>query len=96
MNQTPETKTDLIGVTDLDTFVALLAGWHGKKVETLKHMIDIPEGTEMTTISADGTQIGVVLTGDMLAGFKAGLELALIEMGELPFLAEMEADAIPA
>ena len=95
MNQTPETKTDMIGVTDLDTFVSLLAGWHGKKVETLRHMVDIPPGTEMTINDADGNRT-IVLVGDYLAGFKAGLELALIEMGELPFLAEMEADAIPA
>lgn len=89
---TPENqqaKPDTVPVEDLDSFVRHLAAWHSRKVAMLNHMQTIPEGSKMQ-VGKDGAE--VELTGDMLAGFKAGIELALIELGSLPFVAEMEAD----
>jgi len=79
--QAPET----VEIADLDQLVKLLTGWHSQKVAVLEHMIDLPEGTEM---SVGDSPESIVMTGDMLAGFKAGLGLALIELGTLPFLCE--------
>lgn len=75
-----------IEINDLEQFVRIMAGWHGQKVKTLKHMLEIPDGTEM--IVGDESPTKVILTGDMLAGFKAGIELSLIELGTLPFVYE--------
>jgi len=71
---------EILEVSDLDQFVEMLTSWHKRKVAILEHMRTIPEGTEMED---DGHS--VILTGDMLTGFKAGLQLALLELGSLPF-----------
>lgn len=83
-----------IEIQDLNQFVQMLAGWHEKKVKTLQHMLGVPDGTEMVVGEENPTK--VILTGDMLAGFKAGIELSLMELGELPFLYETESEAAPA
>ena len=82
------TEPETIAIDDLDQFVKILVHWHQGKVGTLQHMLEIPDGTVME-LSADSTT-SVTLTGDMLDGFKAGLGLALMELGELPFLYEQE------
>ena len=78
--------TKTVMVNDLDQFVRVLVAWHAKKVATLRHMKDIPEGTEAT----QDDQPPVILTGDVLKGFRMGLDLALEELGTLPFEAELE------
>jgi hypothetical protein len=82
MNQKPET----VVVQDIDQFIQLLNGWHQDKVKTLEHMLSVPEGTEVR-FNDEGPQI---LQGDMLKGFVIGLSLGLMELGTLPFAAEMD------
>ena len=81
-----------IEIDDLNQFVQILAGWHEQKVKTLRHMVAIPDGSEMVVGEENPTT--VILTGDMLAGFKAGIELSLMELGELPFLYEAEPEEV--
>lgn len=83
MTETPDT---LLAVNDLDQFVQLLASWHTKRVATLKHMQNIPDTAEVSI----GEGPPVKLTGEFREGFLLGLSLALSELGELPFVAEME------
>lgn len=83
---TPITPPETIEITDVNQFVGFLTAWHAKKVAILGHMLQVPEGTEM--IVDGGTP--VILTGDMLAGVQAGISMALMELGTLPFVAEME------
>lgn len=80
---------DTVEVDNIDHFVTILTGWHTKKVAILEHMANVPEGTVMTT--EGGTD--VVMKGMFRDGFKAGIALALMELGTLPFAAEVEADA---
>jgi hypothetical protein len=82
--QRPET----LEIEDLDMFVRMLHQWHTGKVQLIQHMLTIPEGTEMIV----GDDKSVTLTGDVLAGFKAGLDLALMELGTLPFIVEVEVE----
>lgn len=82
----PITPPETIEITDTNQFVGLLTAWHDKKVAILEHILQVPEGTEMTVDG--GTPI--ILTGDMLAGVQAGISMALMELGSLPFIAEME------
>lgn len=85
----PVPTEEVVQITDLDSFVRALVHWHTNKVAMLKHLAEIPEGTEMVV----GDDTPIVLEGDILAGFKAGLETALIELGELPFSFELEDEA---
>ena len=77
---------DTVEVNSLDRFVHFLSHWHANKVATLEHMKQIPEGSE---IEIQGQESKVV-QGDFLAGYKTGIQLALMELGELPFTAEVE------
>lgn len=79
---------DTVAINDLDHFVRALTGWHSHKVKVLEHMAEIPSGTEVTFNQGPP----VVLEGDLLKGFCMGLNLALMELGKLPFAAEMEED----
>jgi hypothetical protein len=88
---TPETPVttpipETVAITDVNQFVGILTDWHAHKVAILEHMLQVPDGTEMQV--DDGESI--ILTGDMLAGFKAGISIALMELGVLPFVAEMD------
>lgn len=73
-------------VTDLDTFVKLLASWHGKRVKRLEDILQTPEGTEVTL---DGGA-AFILEGEKLIAFRIGVGLALSQLGTLPFSAEFE------
>ena len=74
--------TDTVPIENLDMFVRALTDWHSRQVEVLKHMQDIPEGTEVQFNEGQTD----VLSGDLRKGFAMGIELSLIELGELPFV----------
>lgn len=78
-----ETKDPIITMSDIDQFAYLLAKWHKEKVKVLEHVLDVPEET---VLNLNGTEI--TLSGDVLAGFQAGLSVALMELGNLPFVVE--------
>lgn len=83
---------ETVEIADLDQFVRVLVGWHSQKTAVLKHMLDIPMGSEMTF---GETVTPTIMAGDFLDGFKAGIDLALIELGVLPFVYEQEAITTP-
>ena len=78
---------DTLVIKDVNQFVQILVAWHSEKVKVLEHMLLIPDGTVM---ELDGTDHN--LTGDMLIGFRAGLSVALAELGSLPFMYETEVE----
>lgn len=94
-DNTPEpTEPPTQEVNDLDTFVRLLASWHGKRVKRLEDLMATPEGTKVTM---DG-KVGLELSGDILKAFQFGVAMALSQLGTLPFeaeFAEPEPDAKP-
>jgi len=93
-NITQVSPDDVVEVEDLDDFVRHLSGWHASRVAQLQHMIQMPEGITMIT-GGEGTdqpEATVLMQGEMLAGFKAGVELALMQLGTLPFSAELTDD----
>jgi len=89
---TDQTKSDVIEIEDIHQFVAMTSAWHGEKVRALEHMLKVPDGTEMII---DGDK-PVTLTGDLLLGFVAGLQLGLMELGTLPFFTSEGAAPEPA
>ena len=90
--QTQETADELLAVTDLDHFIALLTDWHSRQVATVKHLREVPTGMQM--IIGDGEDAKEMkLEGERLEGFQLGLDLALNFLGTLPFMAEYVDDA---
>ena len=83
---TESQKPELIPIQNIDHFIHLIVGWHNNRVALLKHMMALPAGTEMQ-VDENKT---VVMDGERLEGFKAGLGLALMELGDLPFVVETE------
>lgn len=67
-------------VVDLGTFINLLTEWHKSKLQFLSHLKEVPEGVSITI--DDGEDL--VLTGDVLKGYKLGLGIALSELGSFP------------
>lgn len=78
-----------IEVDDVDTLVKLLTGWHSRKVKVLEHLLKLEGGIEMQV----GDDEPIKLEGDVLKGMKAGVQLALMELGKLPFAVEYEQEA---
>lgn len=81
----PPAVPETVAIENLDQFVKILVAWHASKIKTIKHLLEIPEGSAFEV--GEDT---LVLTSDVLAGFKFGLEMALMQLGELPFVAETE------
>ena len=77
-------KPELIPIQNIDHCIHLIVGWHNNRVALLKHMMALPAGTEMQ-VDENKT---VVMDGERLEGFKDGLGLALMELGDLPFVVE--------
>jgi len=84
-------QPETIQVESIEQFVQITSAWHAKQVNTLRHMTEIPEGSEM-----QAGDVKVTLTGDILVGFKAGIETALLAMGNLPFGYETEEEPATA
>ena len=85
-------QAETLHVQDIDHFIRLLCGWHENKVNTLEHLLTIPEGTEVR-FNDEGPQI---LQGDLHKGFLIGLSLGLMELGTLPFGVEIDDEENPA
>lgn len=88
MNQ--EVKAE-VAVTDLTHAIELIMSWHAMTVAQVTHMLNIPEGT---TVDIEG-QDPLQLSGDTLRGYRLGIEIALADLGKLPFRAEYTEEDAP-
>lgn len=81
--QTPDTNQPeaIVEVTDMDQMVRILIKWNEEKVAVLRHMIDIPEHSQVE-IQNDNP---LVLSGDVRRAFQLGIQMSLEELGNLPF-----------
>ena len=81
-----------VPVEDLDQFVRILTAWHMEKCALVQHLLEVPEGSTFEV----GDDKEIVMTGAALDGFKLGIEMAMMQLGTLPFEAEMEeAEPVP-
>jgi hypothetical protein len=81
----PAPEAPNIPIDDLDTFVRCLVGWHTNQVGTLRHFLEVPEGSKFTVGEKE-----LVLNAEVLDGFRLGIEIALMQLGTLPFEYETE------
>lgn len=96
--QASEGDDGTINIETVDQFASLLMSWHSQRVAIVQHMRDIPPGTEVTVgdvgdVGDVGAEKDIVLDGDVLLGFHAGVNVALSELGTLPFVGSVEDDA---
>lgn len=84
--QQPET----IEVDSIDQFVALTTRWHAGVIKRLEHFLKMPDDPNQGIEMQVGDEPSIKLTGDALKGMKAGIQLALMEFGNLPFAYELE------
>ena len=87
-----KSDAETVHVESLDEFVQILTAWHAEKCAVVQHLLQVPEGSEFQVEDGDPC----VMTGDMLAGFKFGIEMAMMQLGTLPFGVEFESEASPA
>lgn len=81
----------IVPVDNIEHFAKIVAAWHGDRVGKIRHLLTVPAGA--TFEIGEGTEAKeIVLTGENLDGFKFGVEMALMLIGTLPFLAEFEED----
>lgn len=83
-----QSNPDVIMIESVDDFASLIATWHHNRVSQLHMALNAPDDVEIQFSLAEG-EPEVTMNADNLAGFKAGLALALNLFGKLPF------DAIP-
>ena len=87
--ESPEAET--FPITDVNHFAQLVVAWHKRHVMRVAHYLNIPDGIE---VKIDEDQ-PIVLTGDAYKAFLIAINLALNELGTLPFVAEMEPEEDP-
>ena len=89
-NQAPQQAVpDTVEINDVNQFATAVIHWHKGRMGQLHHLLKVPEGTTFEVgEGAEATKIE--LSGDVLAGFKFGVEMAIMQFNELPFVAEME------
>lgn len=83
-----QSNPDVLMVETVDDFASLIAAWHHNRISQLQMAISAPDDVEIQFSLAEG-EPEVTMNADNLAGFRAGLALALNLFGKLPF------DAIP-
>lgn len=83
---TQDQDTTLTTITDVNQFASILLAWHSDAIAHLHHFMAIPEGTEASVDETDT----VILQGEALKGFKAGIITALGLVGKTPFSFSLE------
>lgn len=78
-------EKETIEITNLHDFITLLIRWHDTKMRLLQHLNTMPEGTQ---IEIEG--VTEEFNGDLRRGFQLGITVAISELGQLPFAAEMD------
>lgn len=63
----------------------VIVDWHRQALAELKHLSDIPEGTEIMRVEDEAH---VSLTGNAMIAFQAGVMAGADIFGELPFKVE--------
>jgi hypothetical protein len=86
---------EIVTINTVEQFSKILSAWHSQAIERTKHLLTVPEGAEFT-VGEGEEESTVSLSGAGLAGFKFGVELALMQLSVLPFVAETEEEPAPS
>lgn len=86
-----QASPEVVPIKDMNQFVQVLVAWHSERCVAVQQLLTVPEDSEFQV----GEQPPVVLTPEVLAGFKLGVEMAMMQLGTLPFVAETEDAPVP-
>ena len=81
-------------ITTISQLSQLVATWYDNQIAILNHLRDVPVGTQVQSGDEDASEI-YVLEGDVLIGYHLGLNLALSNIGSLPFIMMDEVGDVP-
>lgn len=85
-------SAETVPINDVNQLAQLFMAWHKRQVAKVEHYLQVPEGQEIQI----GQNPPFILEGNMMVAFKAAINLALNDLGTLPFAAETEpAEANP-
>ena len=76
---------EIEAITNVDQFAERLSHWHQHRCQVVRHMREIPENA---VVQFKGVEHP--MTGDFRTGYQLGIDMALAQLGQLPFVAEME------
>lgn len=80
---------ELVPIESVDQMANYMAAWFVQRREQITKLLSAPAGTSFEI--GEGAEATVIeLSGDTLKGFKFGVEMALMQLGELPFGAILE------
>ena len=82
----PVLQQESFEITSVDQCVYLVSEWHKKNMATLRHLQNVPDGMPVKIGDENDTskEADLILTGDVLTGYKLGLGLAISYFGYLP------------
>lgn len=80
----PTPAAELVQVTSIPQFAAMVAAWHENICAQLRQCVEIPADVEILFTPVDG-EPERAMTIEEIAGFKAGMVIALSLFEELPF-----------
>lgn len=83
-----EQNDEIIPVDDGKELASVVVQWHALKIARLRHMLKVPEGTEVEF--GDGETLK--LEGETHSAYRLGIQVALSELSQLPFVAEFDTD----
>ena len=69
----------------IDQLTQLLVAWYQRQIGLLTHLSNVPEGTEVQVGDAEEAE-AFLLEGDVLKGYRLGLNMALSNISSLPFI----------
>ena len=72
-------------ITSTEQMFQLFQAWHEQRIGILQHMLSIPDGT----VIEDTEGVKHALSGEYLAGFRAGIDVALMELDTFPIKANI-------
>jgi hypothetical protein len=72
-------------INDVDELAQAITQWHERQVAMLKHMQNVPVGSEVELGDVGGKLTKHIIKGKFREGFIAGIEVALSALGVLPF-----------
>lgn len=84
-NQATETQPEDLVVDDINRFAQLMMQWFNIRTNQIKKLLTVPAGAGFEVGGED-----ILLEGDTLKGFKFGVEMALMQLGTLPFTPHYE------
>ena len=81
-------------ITTISQLSQLLVTWYDNQIAILDQLKNVPAGTQVQVGDKEANET-YVLEGDVLTGYLLGLNLALSNIGSLPFIMMDEVGDVP-